>query len=69
MYNKCSKHMFYYYINNIQLLLILQITIANKCPQLTPNDQYTLHMNIDQQLIINGKNFIQVFTNCILVWF
>ncbi|XP_065901064.1 plexin-A4-like isoform X2 [Dysidea avara] len=35
------------------------ITTTDSCPQLTPNDNYTLNMNTAQQLVINGKNLFE----------
>ena len=43
------------------MILILQVTNVSSCPRLvTPSNPYTLHMNVSEQLVISGSNFIEV---------
>ena len=40
---------------------ILQVTDVNSCPRLvTPSNPYTLHMSVNEQLVISGSNFNEV---------
>ena len=43
---------------------MLQVTTANQCPQLTTSTSpYTLHISVNEQLLISGRSFIEVSTN------
>ena len=47
---------------------ILQVTATESCPRLvTASEPYTLHMGVDEQLEINGMNFIVVLTSVTII--
>ena len=54
--------------NNGITVVMLQVANVSSCPLLvTPTGPYTLHLNVNEQLVISGSNFIQVLVDIVTV--